>query len=118
VPNGSFSNPKPRIPFALDGWGPGAWELAARYSDLNLNDHAGVLGAAMPAGGIRGGDQRIATVALNWYPNNALKFSLQWQNVDVSRIGTIPAGFGHGVLNNAEVGQSFDTFAFRSQLSL
>jgi phosphate-selective porin OprO/OprP len=118
VANGSFSNPKPRIPFSLDGWGPGAWEVAARYSDLDLNDHAGVLGAALPAGGIRGGDQRIFTAALNWYPNGALKFSLQWQNTDVSRIGTIPAGFGHGVLNNAQIGQNFDTFAFRSQIAL
>jgi phosphate-selective porin OprO and OprP len=118
VANGSFSNPKPRIPFSLDSWGSGAWELAGRYSDLDLNDHAGVLGGALPAGGIRGGDQRIFTAALNWYPNSVLKFSLQYENVDIGRIGTIPAGFGHGVLNNAEVGQSFDTFAFRSQISL
>ena len=116
--NGSFSNPKPRIPFSLDGWGPGAWEIAARYSDLDLNDHAGVLGSAVPAGGIRGGDQRIFTAALNWYPNGALKFSLQWQDDQISRIGTIPAGFGHGTLNNAEVGQNFTTFAFRSQIAL
>jgi phosphate-selective porin OprO/OprP len=116
--NGSFSNPKPRIPFSLDGWGPGAWEVAARFSDLNLNDHAGVLGSVLPAGGIRGGDQRIFTAALNWYPNGALKFSLQWQDDQVSRIGTIPAGFGHGTLNNADVGQNFTTFAFRSQIAL
>ncbi|HEX4303593.1 MAG TPA: porin [Rhizomicrobium sp.] len=118
VANGSFANPKPRIPFSLDGWGPGAWELAARYSDLDLNDHAGVLGAALPAGGIRGGDQRIFTAALNWYPNSVLKFSLQYQDIQVSRIGTIPAGFGHGVLNNSEVGQNLGTFAFRSQIAL
>jgi phosphate-selective porin OprO and OprP len=118
VANGSFSNPKPRIPFSLDGWGPGAWEIAARYSDLNLNDHAGMLGSALPSGGIRGGDQRIFTAALNWYPNGALKFSLQWQDDQISRIGTIPAGFGHGTLNNTEVGQNFGTFAFRSQIAL
>ena len=47
-----------------------------------------------------------------------LKFGLQYQNTDVNRIGTIPAGFGHGPLNNAQVGQRFDTFAFRSQISL
>ena len=118
VANGSFSNPKPRVTFSLDGWGPGAWELAARYSDLNLNDRPGVLGSALPAGGIRGGDQRIFTAEINWYPNSVLKFALQYQNTDVNRIGTIPAGFGHGVLNNAQVGQTFDTFAFRSQISL
>ena len=116
--NGSFSNPKPRIPFSIDGWGPGAWELAARYSDLNLNDHAGALGTALPAGGIRGGDQRIFTAEINWYPNSVLKFGLQYQNIDVDRIGTIPAGFGHGVLNNAQVGQRLDTLSFRSQIAL
>jgi phosphate-selective porin OprO/OprP len=96
----------------------GAWEIAARYSDLDLNDHAGLLGHPVPAGGIRGGDQRIFTAALNWYPNAALKFTLQWQEDQISRIGTIPAGFGHGVLNNADVGQNFSTLAFRSQISL
>jgi phosphate-selective porin OprO/OprP len=116
--NGSFSNPKPSAPFNLDTWNPGAWELAARYSDLDLNSDAGVLGGALPAGGIRGGDQRVATVELNWYPNNVLKFGLQYQHVEISRIGTIPAGFGHLTLNNAQVGQDFDTFAFRSQVSL
>jgi phosphate-selective porin OprO/OprP len=116
--NGSFANPKPRIPFSLDGWGSGAWEIAARYSELDLNDHAGLLGHAVPVGGIRGGDQRIFTAALNWYPNSVLKFTLQWQDDQISRIGTIPAGFGHGVLSNAEVGQNFSTFAFRSQISL
>jgi phosphate-selective porin OprO/OprP len=113
----AFTSPKPRVPFSLDGWGPGAWEIAARYSDLNLNDRAGMLGAALPSGGIRGGEQQIATVAINWYPISTLKFALQFQNVDISRIGTIPAGFGHGVLNNAEVGQRYNTLAFRSQIS-
>jgi phosphate-selective porin OprO/OprP len=118
VANGSFANPKPRVPFSLDGWGPGAWELAARYSDLDLNDHAGSLGGALPPGGIRGGEQSNVTLALNWYPNSVLKFSLQWQDVDVNRIGTIPAGFGHLALPNAQIGQRFQTFAFRSQISL
>ena len=116
--NGSFANPKPRVPFSIDGWGPGAWEVAARYSDLDLNDNAGVLGSALPAGGIRGGDQRIFTAELNWFPNNVLKFALQYQHTQIDRIGTIPAGFGHGVLSNAQVGQDFDTLALRSQIAL
>ena len=116
--SGAFANPKPRETFSLSGGGWGAWELAARFSDLNLNDNAGVAGSAIPAGGNRGGDQRIWTLGVNWYPNSALKFELQYQNVDVSRLGTIPAGFGHGILSNAQVGQSYDAIAFRSQISL
>jgi phosphate-selective porin OprO/OprP len=115
---GSFTNPKPRIPFSLSGGGWGAWELAARYSDLNLNDNAGAPGAALPAGGLRGGDQRIVTVGLNWFPTSVLKFELQYQNINIGRIGTIPAGFGHGALSNADVGQTLNTIAFRSQISL
>ena len=116
--NGAFTPPKPRTPFSLDGGGVGAVELAARYSDLDLNDHAGTLGQPIPANGVRGGEQQILTFALNWYPVSALKFGLQFQNVHINRIGTIPAGFGHGTLNNANVGQAYDTIALRSQISL
>src|SRR6185437_10931180 len=66
--NGAFSNPKPRSPFSIDGWQPGAWEVAARYSDLNLNDNAGTLGHAVPAGGIRGGDQLVSEQRLEILP--------------------------------------------------
>ncbi|HEY4112932.1 MAG TPA: porin [Rhizomicrobium sp.] len=115
--SGAFGNPHPRDNFSLSGGGWGAWELAARYSDLDLNDHAGTIGAAQPADGLRGGDQKIWTFGLNWYPNAALKFDLQYQNVDVGRIGTIPAGFGHGTLSNAQVGQRYNTIALRSQIA-
>ena len=107
----SFTNPKPRAPLSLSGGGWGAWEVAARYSDLDLNDDPGTLGHALPADGIRGGDQRILSAVLNWYPNPALKFSLQFQNVDVSRLGTFQG------VSNQSVGQNYDTVALRSQIS-
>ena len=107
--NGAFANPKPRVNFTSDG-GAGAWELAARYSTLDLNDNEGVLGSALPAGGVRGGEQRIGTIGLNWYPNQVLKFSLQAQNVQVSKIGTT-------TVPNGNLGQNFNTIALRSQLA-
>ncbi len=106
----SFSNPKPRIPFSLSGGGWGAWEIAARYSDLDLNDHAGIAGQNTPVGGLRGGDQRIFTAGLNWYPNNALKLELQFQNVQISRLGTFQG------VPNSQIGQAFDTLALRTQI--
>jgi len=109
--NAAFTNPKPRVNFSPDGGGWGAFELAARYSTLDLNDNAGVVGGALPAGGVRGGEQRIGTVGLNWYPNPVLKFTLQAQNVQASRIGTL------GTTPNANIGQNFNTIAFRSQLA-
>ncbi|MEP6830127.1 MAG: porin, partial [Rhizomicrobium sp.] len=109
--NAAFTNPKPRVNFSPDGGGWGAFELAARYSTLDLNDNEGVIGGALPAGGVRGGEQRIGTLGLNWYPNPVLKFTLQAQNVQASRIGTL------GVTSNANIGQNFNTIALRSQLA-
>ncbi|HTT99431.1 MAG TPA: porin [Rhizomicrobium sp.] len=106
----SFSNPKPSAPFSLKNGDWGAWEVAARYSDLNLNDNAGVLGQNTPVGGLRGGDQRILTGALNWYPNSNLKIELQVQNVEISRLGTF-----QGTVNE-KIGQAYDTIALRTQI--
>lgn len=114
----SFGNPKPRIPFSLSGGGLGAWELAARFSDTNVNDHAGVIGAALPSGGLRGGDQKIWTFGVNWYPTSALKFEVQYENVDISRLGTIPAAGTKAAINNTQVGQTFNVLALRSAIQL
>jgi phosphate-selective porin OprO/OprP len=88
---GSWGVPKPSEPFSLDKPGIGAWELAARYSDLDLNYHAGQDGLAIPVDGIRGGDQRIWSAGINWYPNQVIRFMLDYQHVDVSRLNTAGA---------------------------
>src|SRR5262249_41183473 len=51
--------------------GLGAWELAARYSYLNLNDGTGL-------NRIQGGIQDGVTVGVNWYLNTNLKFQFDW----------------------------------------
>jgi phosphate-selective porin OprO/OprP len=66
----------------------GAWELAARYSVLNLNFDEGAAGLVPPADGIRGGEQRIWTAGLNWYPNNAIRFMLDYQHTDANRLSS------------------------------
>jgi phosphate-selective porin OprO/OprP len=114
---GAFTNPKPRIPFSLNGGGLGAWELAARFSDLNLNDKAGIVGSALPAGGLRGGEQKIWTAGINWYPVSALKFELQYQNIDVNHIGTVPAAGTKAAINNAQIGQTLNVLALRTQVA-
>ena len=113
--NGAFTNPRPRVNFSPNGHGWGAWELAARYSDLDLNDNQGVLGTALPAGGVRGGEQRISTLGLNWYPNSVLKFTLQAQNVQISRLNGATAA--PPILANGSLGQNFNTLALRSQIA-
>ena len=104
-----FANPRPED--ALSEGGFGAWELVARYSDLNLNDSAGSVGEPLPLGGIRGGEQRITTVGLDWYPNTVVKFMLQAQNVQVSKIGVT------ALAQDGDLGQNFDTLALRSQIA-
>lgn len=115
ISNAGFTNPKPKADFdpGSDAWG--AWELAGRFSDLNLNDHAGMAGDPLLPGGVRGGEQRIAAIGLNWYPNTVLKFMLQAQNVQISRIGTNTAVTPNAA--NADLGQNFNTIALRSQIA-
>nr|MBP9755233.1 porin [Phenylobacterium sp.] len=49
----------------------GAWELAARYSTIDLNYAENSL---IAANRVRGGEQDIWTLGLNWFPNPAVKF--------------------------------------------
>ena len=105
--NGGFKGIKPKANFnpAENAWG--AVEIAARYSVLDLDDHAGAVGAAAPAGGVRGGEQKIASAVLNWYPNPVFRFQLQYQRVDVDRLSA--AG--------VEVGDDVDILSLRSQFA-
>ena len=88
----SLQSPKPDHPFdPIHGTGWGAFELLARYSDINLNWHEGnqtQLDATVAAlGGVRGGEQKITTLGLNWYLNNNLRFMFDYEMVDVDRLG-------------------------------
>jgi phosphate-selective porin OprO/OprP len=118
---GSFQNPRAYSPFSGSG-GLGAWELAVRYSAMDLNYHEGLAGLAPPADGVRGGDQRIWTVGLNWYPNANLKFAIDYLRIEVDRLN--PAGPGNTVPFGpapatppvgAQVGQDLNAVALRGQ---
>lgn len=60
ISSGIFDRLKPRNDFSLKHGGWGAWEVAARYSTIDLDD--GLL--------IRGGEEENITAALNWYLNS------------------------------------------------
>ena len=128
---GAFTPPKPAKPFSFNGDGWGAFELAARYSDLNLNSHANDGSNVVTAwtgastktytyyNTVRGGDQRIVTLGLNWYPNNAVRFLLDYQLIGVSRLQTPAAVTTAGTPSLPAVngGQNLQTIALRAQIS-
>jgi phosphate-selective porin OprO and OprP len=115
----AFRNPKPDHPFDFgDESGFGAWELAARYSVANLNYDAGLLPAA---GGVRGGEQKIVTAGLHWYPNNTIKFGLDYYHVEVNKLNSaaIAAASPYpAVAAGAPIGQTYDAINLRAQIAL
>ena len=105
--NGGFVGVRPAKVFNAQRGTWGSWELAARYSELDLNDRSGAAGAATPLGGIRGGEQKITTFGLNWYPNSVVHLLLDYQWDRVSRLNA--AG--------ASIGEDVNVVSFRSQFA-
>jgi len=93
----------PAHPFSLDGGGWGAWELAARYSVIDLNDRLAL------ADGIAGGKQTVYTVGLNWYVNRNVRFMLNYLHGTVDKQTS--------AVNPADVGAKFDAVAMRTQVA-
>lgn len=67
-----FSRVQPNANLGEDG-GCGAWELAARYSNINLNEQI-----------VQGGELNSVTIGLNWYlnPNTRVMFNYIYANRD------------------------------------
>ena len=66
-------------------YGLGAWELAYRFSYLDLNSH-----------GINGGILPQHTVGLNWYLNDNLKVQFNYLNANREVTGPSNSGTLHG----------------------
>jgi phosphate-selective porin OprO/OprP len=98
----AFARPKPASPFGLteDGFetGIGAWELGARWSVMNLNSHVTPGVSQSVTGGVFGGLQQIFGVNLSWYPNDWVRFYLQFQYSQIDKLNS--AG-------TAQIGQHF-----------
>jgi phosphate-selective porin OprO/OprP len=82
---GAFGNPVPSRPFSLDGDSWGAWELTARYSDMDLNYNQTQVANAVQLAGITGGEERIITLGVNWYLNRNIKLQVNDMIVKVNR---------------------------------
>jgi phosphate-selective porin OprO/OprP len=117
----AFWFPKPRRPLG-EGWG--AWELVFRYSRMNLNDRAGEPGLAPPPGGVRGGDQKILALGVNWYPRRRVRLMLDAMRAVVDRLNpagpTDPEPFGPPPATppvGVQVGQRMNIVALRVRYS-
>jgi len=99
--NAAYNGIKPAHPFSLDGGGWGAWEIAGRFSTIDLNDQL-----TTPTG-IAGGRQTVYTLALNWYVNGNVRFMLDYLHGNVSRQAS--------PVSAADAGSKFDAVAMRTQ---
>ncbi|MDQ6867568.1 MAG: OprO/OprP family phosphate-selective porin [Pseudomonadota bacterium] len=81
----------------LSAGGTGAWEVGARFSELNLND-----------AGIQGGREQDLTVGLNWYPDIGIRFMANW-----IRVMQLAAPFDRPSLNGAHP----NIFVMRTQVN-
>jgi phosphate-selective porin OprO and OprP len=94
---GCYSGISPAHPFSLKNGTWGAWEIAARYSVLDLNDQT-----------VMGGKETNYTFGINWYPNNNLRFMLDYIHGDVNKTAaTVPTN----------VGGTMDAIAMRMQFA-
>jgi phosphate-selective porin OprO/OprP len=82
-----YGIPVPSRPFSLNGDSWGAWELAARYTDTNLNWNTSQLAnaAAGIQAGILGGRERIVSIGINWYLNRNIRIVLDDNIVQVTK---------------------------------
>jgi len=69
--DGAFGRTKVKKNF-LEGGGWGAWQVALRYSSVDLND-----------AGISGGEEDNITVGLNWHLNNHTRVMLNYVKADI-----------------------------------
>jgi phosphate-selective porin OprO/OprP len=99
----SYAGILPANPFSLSGGGWGAWEIAGRFSTVDLNDQLAT------ANGVAGGRQTIYTVALNWYANRNVRLMFDYLH------GTI--GKQISPTNIGDAGAKFDAFAMRTQVA-
>jgi phosphate-selective porin OprO/OprP len=117
----AFWFPKPARPLG-QGWG--AWELAFRYSRMDLNSAPGSAGLPPPLGGVRGGDQAILALGLNWYPRRRVRVMLDYMRVSVDRLNPAsplnPEPFGPPPATppvGVQIGQRMNILAMRLRYS-
>ena len=110
---GAYSGIAPSQPFSLKDGAWGAWEVAARYSVIDLNDLFTPGATTASTNGVAGGRQEVATLGLNWYVNNNIRFMFNYLHGFIDKksgsAATAPLGTG--------IGGNFDAIALRTQVA-
>ena len=99
---GAFDGVVPKNNFDPKAGHWGAFELVARYANLDLDYN---IGSAVVGDRVRGGQQDITSLGLGWTLNPSVRFVVQGQQVKVVRMNA-----SGGLLD-----QDYSTFAVRSQ---
>lgn len=89
---GTYGRLKPANPFSLNGGGTGAWEVAGRYSNVDLND-----------GGITGGAMDSYTLGMNWYPTSYTKFMVNYVYNELDENAVYPDASPQYVMMRAQM---------------
>jgi phosphate-selective porin OprO/OprP len=97
--SGKFYKIDPNKNFSLKNGGWGAWELATRYSAVDLND-----------GSFKGGELSNITVALNWYFNSNFRLMADYTRAFSIKNPAVTTVSGGDPDNN-------NTFTIRAQLA-
>lgn len=93
---GAYNTINPKSPVHWGTSGIGAWEIAARYSQVSLNDK-----------NVFGGELRDTSLAVNWYVNTNVRLMFDWIH------GRVDKGNALGTL---DLGAHYDVFAARTQI--
>jgi len=94
--SGSYRTVTPSRSFEWQTGGWGAWEIAARYSMINLNDKD-----------ILGGRQENVTLGLNWYVNRNMRFMFNYINGKVDKRMT----------DGEDIGARYQAVGVRAQIA-
>lgn len=106
---GAWDTVVPRDSFSLPGTGWGAWEVAGRYSVVDLN--SGTLGL----GGVSGGKQQVFQAGLNWYPTRNVRLLLDYLNAGIDKR---PQVSGNGLVAGVtQQGTNFQAVVLRTQVN-
>jgi phosphate-selective porin OprO/OprP len=95
--------PRTMMDPASDTWG--AFELAARWSTLDLNSNENVFANSGPATlyGVRGGEETNYTFGVNWYWNAYFRLMLNYVHADVERRSNTTIGPGAMIDTEADL---------------